>query len=361
MNHDFAKGLFFEARQVHARFVDPSGRRVKKTIEIRTHPITGRTCRIAFSRSGEREAGTATLPEPPPDWNDSAQCPFCLPQVVEKTPRINPDMGLEGRMVQGSSLLFPNLFPYGGYSAVSLFDDRHYVEIGTATLDSYRDSLVNCRNYLARVRQHDPQAVYQAITQNHLPSAGGSLVHPHLQINADAVPANHQRALLEASERYHRHSGGLLYSAYLQHERAAGTRYITRIGDWQWLAAFAPEGFYELWAILPEVYSMEALSDEHCRDLARGILCAQHYYRSLNRNGYNFGMLAVETPASRLELRASLVVRANYAPWTRSDQSGFEIMLGDMATFNRPEDTAAGARTFFPGTPNGQDPLADGN
>lgn len=348
MNAMFAHGLLFESRRVFARFVEPGGRRVKKTIEIRTNPITGRTCRIAFSRTEEREAGTERLPEPPPDWDNTAACPFCLPQVAEKTPQLNPDMGIEGRMVEGSSLLFPNLFPYGSYSAVSLFDDRHFVEIGTASLASYRDSFLNCRNYLARVRDHDPQAVYQAITQNHLPSAGGSLVHPHLQINADAVPTNHQRILLEAADRYDRQPGGQLYSAYLQHERAEGSRYITRIGDWEWMAAFAPEGFYELWAVLPQVTSLTQLAAEHWRDLARGILCAQNYYRSLNRNGYNFGLIVVETPASLLELRASLTVRSNYAPWARNDHSGFEVMLGDMATFSAPEETAAAARKFFP-------------
>jgi len=347
MNETFAQGLLFETRRVFARFVEPSGRRVKKPIEIRTHPITGRTCRISFSRSEERETGTDRLPEPPPEADNTADCPFCLPQVAEKTPQLNPDLEIGGRLVEGSSLLFPNLFPYGSYSAVSLFDDRHYVEIGTATRSSYTDSLLNCRNYLARVRRHDPQAVYQAVTQNHLPSAGGSLVHPHLQINADAIPSNQQRVLQEAAERYQRRTGGLLYSAYLQHERAEGSRYIARIGDWEWMAAYAPEGFYELWAILPQATSLGQLSDGQCRDLARGILCAQKYYRSLNRNGYNFGLLVVETPASLLELRATLIVRSNYAPWARNDHSGFEVMLGDMATFTAPEETAADARHFF--------------
>ena len=59
-------------------------------------------------------------------------------------------------MVQGDSVLFPNLFPYGGYSAVSLFDDRHFVEIGTASSEQYADCLVNCQRYLERVSCTDP-------------------------------------------------------------------------------------------------------------------------------------------------------------------------------------------------------------
>ena len=42
-----------------------------------------------------------------------------------------------------------------------------------------------------------------------------------------------------------------------------------------------------------------------------------------------------------------MLVRSNYAPWVRSDHTGFEVMLGDMATFNAPEETARLARTFW--------------
>jgi UDPglucose--hexose-1-phosphate uridylyltransferase len=83
------------------------------------------------------------------------------------------------------------------------------------------------------------------------------------------------------------------------------------------------------------------------QDLARGILNVQRFYRNLCRNGYNLGLLSVETPSSRLELRTVIMVRSNYAPWVRSDHTGFEVMLGDMTTFSAPEQTAKQARTFF--------------
>ena len=202
--------LTFESRSVTARFIEPSGQPVERRIEIRTSPVTGRTCRIAYSRVNEKETGTEVLPPPPPDAADTGGCPFCLPQVHSRTPRIHPDLASEGRLRRGASLLFPNLFPYGSYSAVSLFDNRHFVEIGTASLQSYTDSFVNCSCYLQRVLQHDPQATYQAITQNHLPSAGGSLVHPHLQINADRACTNHHRFLLQRTDQFYRRTGRLL-------------------------------------------------------------------------------------------------------------------------------------------------------
>ncbi len=122
------------------------------------------------------------------------------------------------------------------------------------------------------------------------------------------------------------------------------------IGAWQWLAAFAPEGFFEIWGILPAVTTLRDTTDSHWRDLAAGILCSQKFYRSLGRNGYNLGLLLLEDGSADLELRAVLSVRGNYAPWVRSDFSGFEVMLGDMATFCAPEQTAEWARAYWPGS-----------
>ena len=337
----------FEKETVHARFALPTGEQVEAPIEIRVNPITGRTSRIAFSRTGEREAATDSFPDPPPFSGDTANCPFCSINLPVKTPQLLKHHEASGRMIRGASVLFPNLFPYGAHSAVSLFDDRHFVEIGTASIESYTNSFRNCAEYLQRVFVRDPEAVYIAITQNHLPSAGGSLLHPHLQIQADRIASNHQRFLKERALRHFRQTDSFLLSDYLHREKAHNQRYIGTTGAWEWLAAFAPEGFFEIWGILPQATSLSQVTATAWEGLAQGVLNTQRYYRSLNRNGYNLGMLAIENEGSKLELRVVILARSNYAPWVRSDHTGFEVMLGDMATFTAPEDTAAGARPFW--------------
>jgi UDPglucose--hexose-1-phosphate uridylyltransferase len=249
-------------------------------------------------------------------------------------------------MRRGHSVLFPNLFPYGRYSAVSLFDDQHFVEIGTAGPAAYRDSLLNCRDYLLRVVARDPAARYLAITQNHLPSAGGSLLHPHLQIQADRVPANHQRFLGDRSRDYLAAEGRLLLSDYLAHEKQDGRRMLGNTGNWYWLTSFAPEGFFEIWGILPGITSLQTVRAEEWSELADGIIRCQKFYRSLGRNGYNLGIL-FENGRESLEVRAVLRVRSNYAPWVRSDFTGFELGPGDMATFDAPESVALRGRQFW--------------
>ena len=332
---------------IKARLREPDGESADRSIEIRTNPITGRTCRIAFSRIKEKESGTEVLPPPPPDAEDTENCPFCYPQMTTRTPQLHPGIAPQGRLVVGKSVLFPNLFPYGKYSAVSLFGEEHFVEIGKASHKSYTDCFVNCQGYLERVLATDPQAIYMAITQNHLPSAGGSLVHPHLQINADRIASNHHRHLLAECMRYFDQTGRYLFSDYCDHENESGERYIGKIGSWEWMTAFAPEGFFEIWGILPGVKSLQQVSLTDWANLAKGVISVQCFYRSICRNGYNLGLLVVEAPSSSLELRIVIMVRSNYAPWVRNDHTGFEVMLGDMTTFVAPEQTAAWARPFF--------------
>ena len=141
-----------------------------------------------------------------------------------------------------------------------------------------------------------------------------------------------------------------MLSSYLDHEVTEGSRYIGKTGAWQWLTAFAPEGFFEIWAILPHQTSFQQVTASEWQNLACGIVNIQKFYRSLCRNGYNLGLLAIETSSSRLELRMVIMVRSNYAPWARSDHTGFEVMLGDMTTFQAPEQTAEQARPFFSGS-----------
>jgi len=344
---DGIAGLSFVKECVAARIVAPDGAAAERPIEIRTHPVTGRRCRITFSRSAEKEAGTRELPEPPPHAGQTDRCPFCPAQRETHTPRFPPAFHAEGRMRHGQSVLFPNLFPYARYSAVSLFDDRHFVEIGTASAASYTDCLRNCAAFLQRVRQTDPPAVYMGIAQNHLPSAGGSLLHPHFQVHVDRIAPNHHRFLDRRTRAYREATGRGLFSDLVKHEQEDGTRIIGRTGSWQWLAAFAPEGFYEIWGLLPGRTSLTALAAEEWEDLARGVVNVQRFYRSLCRNGYNFGLLAVEQDDSALELRAVMLVRSNYAPWVRNDHTSFETMLGDMATFHPPEETARLARPYW--------------
>ncbi|WDP91627.1 MAG: galactose-1-phosphate uridylyltransferase [Desulfobacter sp.] len=340
----------FKQTDLVASFLDASGRPVKRVQQVRTDPVTLTQCRITPSRALENERGTGMLHPPPNADLDETKCPFCAPNLEAMTPCLAPEISRAGRMYYRDSILFPNLFPYTEWSAVSLFDNTHHVEIGTAEPAVYRDSFINCSQYLSRVMETDTDAVYMSITQNHLPGAGGSLVHPHLQVHATRQISNRHRALADRAAAHLDRYGTCIISDLLDAEKKAGQRYIGSTGSWEWIAAFAPSGFYEIWGICVQAASLRN-PDAHqvWEDLAKGVLNVQRFYRSLNRNAYNLALISVETGPVCPSLRVSLTARPSYAPWVRSDFTGFEMASGEMATFTLPESVAETAGRFWQG------------
>lgn len=71
--------LQFRQERFHSRIVLPTGDSADRPIEIRTHPITGRTCRITYSRGEEHEPGTEALPAPPPLPQIGINARFAIP------------------------------------------------------------------------------------------------------------------------------------------------------------------------------------------------------------------------------------------------------------------------------------------
>jgi hypothetical protein len=68
--------MLFKSQSISAKSLDPSGKIVRRPIEIRTNPVTGRTCRLAFSRINEKDTASGILPQPPPESDETTKCPF---------------------------------------------------------------------------------------------------------------------------------------------------------------------------------------------------------------------------------------------------------------------------------------------
>lgn len=338
----------FKKSEFSTTFSDASGNQIKRIQQVRTDPVTLKKCRITPSRALENERGTERLYHPPDSDLDEKKCPFCPGNLESATPCFMPEFSETKRHRYNDSILFPNLFPYTEWSAVSLFDNAHHVEIGSAALGAYRDSFINCSQYLVKVKEADPSAIYMSITQNHLPGAGGSLVHPHLQVHATKQISNNHRVLEQRTQTYQAKYGKCILSDLLTAEKKVKQRYIGSTGVWEWTTAFAPSGFYEIWGIARKESSLlEPEKTQVWRDLAKGVLNTQKFYKSLNRNAYNLALLSVEDGNDSPCLKVSLVARSSYAPWVRSDFTGFEISSGEMTTFTFPESVATMAKEFW--------------
>ncbi len=315
--------------------------------EVRIDPLTGRTARITAPRTDDPPIDFINPPYRDHVERTAATCPFCPERILKRTPRFAPEIAAEGRFTFGESILFPNRSPYGPYSAVSTFSPAHFIEIGRFTERHYRDNFVNARDYISCIHNADPAVRYAAVTQNYLPSSGGTLIHPHLQVNLFVKPINYLRALDERSADYLDESGRTFWDELIGREEAAGERFIGRIGAIAWLCPFAPQGQKEVWAVFEGRSDFREVSDEDLSTLSRGVLAVQQYWRAAGNNGFNLGIYSIAGAGAYYRILVRMVARTRFVPYARNDQSFFEVILGESATDEFPEKIAADLKKYF--------------
>ena len=188
-----------------SRFLDPARNfaEARRHSEVRRDPLTGHSSRILDFpiKKIDREDLSALVE------GSRAFCPFC-PEVVELvTPKFHPDLLKKERYSQGEALCVPNVFPYDENGAVCVMCRQHYVPLLDFTAPMLEDALSCCFAYLKDVVVNQPDMIYQSVNWNYMPQAGGSIVHPHLQIAASSSPTNYYAAAVPALSRYRSEHG----------------------------------------------------------------------------------------------------------------------------------------------------------
>jgi UDPglucose--hexose-1-phosphate uridylyltransferase len=328
--------IAFERETFEAELLDP--RRgfapARATVEVRRDPLTGHSARIIPPDSF-----------PPPARQDLERlaaetrdgCPFCAGRIEEQTPRLPPEVLPEGRIHAGEAVLFPNLVPYAKWSSVSVYSPgRHLLSLDELTPRLMADNLLAQRGFARRVLAHDPASAWVAVTANHLPPAGSSIFHPHLQGSANPRPTTMQRLLAAVAP------GDL--RAYVETERELGERHVAAAGGIDWIASFAPLGPAEVCAFVPGASSPHELAGDQVEELARGISTVLRVHSRLGFQSFNLALYGV--PGSEL-LLLRLVARAYFGAAERSDAMWSERLQWEAATDLAPERIAELARAAF--------------
>lgn len=328
--------LAFERETFTTELLDPrSGfERVRARVEVRRDPLTGHSARIL-------PAGTF----PPPARHDLERlaeatretCPFCPGRLEAQTPRLPPEVWPEGRITAGEAVLFPNLAPYAKWSSVSVHSPaRHLLALEQLTPRLLADNLVAQREFGRAVLAHDPASRWTTVNANHLPPAGSSIFHPHLQGSANPLPTSMQRLLAAVPPADVR--------GYVAAERAAGERFVASQGGVDWLASFAPLGPAEVCAFVTGPGSPPELADGHVEELGRGLSAVLGVYSGLGFQSFNLALYGVPGGETLL---MRIVARAYYGAAERSDAMWSERLQWEAATDVAPERVAELARAAF--------------
>jgi galactose-1-phosphate uridylyltransferase len=328
--------LVFERETFEAELLDP--RRgfapTKTTVEARRDPLTGHSARII-------PAGSF----PPPAVQDLERlaaetrdaCPFCTERIAEQTPRLPADVWPDGRIGAGEAVLFPNLVPYAKWSCVSVYSpDRHLLPLPGLTPELVADNLRVQREFARAVLAHDPSSVWITVNANHLPPAGSSIFHPHLQGSANPAPTTMQRLLAAVAPEDVR--------GYVAAEREEGVRLVASSEAIDWVASFTPLGPAEICAFVQGAGSPHELDDTRIDEVARGISAVLRLYDALGFQSFNLALYGV--PGSEI-LLLRLVARAYFGAAERSDAMWSERLQWEAATDLAPEHVAERARAIF--------------
>ncbi|MEN6395987.1 MAG: galactose-1-phosphate uridylyltransferase [Methanoregula sp.] len=286
-------------------------------LQYREENLTGLRCRISPERLKRHINQTLTIPE------GSGTCPFCRENIFSITPAFADG----NRILKGESVTFPNMFPFAEWHTVTVITSDHLVT--AFTRQQIADALTAQTESLLRFEG------YPSINWNFLPSAGASIIHPHLQGISDRRPSWMTERYLSACDEYYKKQGRRYWDAVREQERSSD-RYL--FGDEiLWSAHAVPVGEREVRGILP-VTRLDELGS-YIDLLSSGILSVIALYDKLGTHAFNMSLLfGKEKTNSGFCAFCSLISRINPNPSSTSDSAFMERLHNEPIILTLPED-----------------------
>jgi galactose-1-phosphate uridylyltransferase len=278
------------------------------------------------------------------------RCPFCPGAIEKKTARFLPGFALTGgRIAFEETTIFPNAFPYDDYSAVAVISREHFLSPAQFEPKLLHQAFQTCAIYFERAREAMPTARYALLNWNYMPLAGAGIVHPHFQLTALREPTTYHGLIIKNQQRYGLNGGRSIFDDLIAQEREDQQRYLSQIGHWHWLPAFAPRGLYEFWGLLDTDLDVLDTGEENLWDLSRGINAILRFFEDKGVQAFNMCWYSYYKPAaSGLRNMVALMPRINFPPMETSDVNYFDRLHGESVTFVIPEEVTPEVKGYFP-------------
>ncbi|NWF94448.1 MAG: hypothetical protein HXY46_16255 [Syntrophaceae bacterium] len=309
--------------------------------EVRIDPLTKRRSRIiTWGLPSKGKFDFSQMIE------ESKGCFFCPDALHLKTPQFLKETVLEGRIVMGKAVGFPNLNPVGTHGNVVVLCQEHFLNLNQFTPQIFEEGFSVSVEIIRRTMALDPNIRYWQISQNFLPPGGSTILHPHLQVIGDPIPTNEMEWLVSAGSSYYERNKSVYWNDLIEREREIGERYITSIGKVHWFVSFAPIGFNEVCATVEGHGTINTLGEEEISSLARGIVSVLKYYYDKDLNSFNFSIYSISNaPSYQLLLR--IISRTPIQPYYLNDWTSFEVLQSELTSNIFPEDLCREIRPYF--------------
>ena len=331
----------FESTNSVSRYLDPRAEfsPAEMPIEIRVHPLTEHTTRIAHI--GMPPRNEYQLPEE----INAAQLPiFAPPLVTQITPKFT-EQGLQERYARGSSVLFPNLNPYDELSPVAAVGDRPLVEPTDLDPRDVGDALALMRDFFRDVDSPRDRGV---LGWNFWPASSSSIPHPHIQAAASGRIPDRQRAERVGEELYRDENSADFWDDFLAAERE-GPRWLGEAGGFAAVVDFAPMSVVPETIVVPvdgDPWHLQESTDAQLDAVAKWMCRLAAAHASLGVSAFN-GLLHPTAPddGRPSRFRARFIPRVYVVePLHSSDWTWVQMGTGEGLTSIVPEEWAASLR-----------------
>lgn len=341
--------MTIEFRKVtqQVKFLDPRQdfAETSFSFELRTDPLTRHQGRVLSYRFA--------LPENP-DISEIIEktrqiCPFC-PEVIEKyATRFTKDFIPDGKIYLDEVTVVPNLLPYSKYGAVATLSKKHFLGMKEFTEETIVNGFSACQTYFRKVLEYDPEAKYHTVGWNYLPMAGGSIVHPHLQAEADIYPFQYHRELLDASKDYCQQNSGNFWASLIAKEKEIEERYIGSTGDVVWLVPFVPRGkiIPDIMAIFEKRDSILNVTESEWRHFATGMRRVLSYLSDQGFYSFNMAIYSGLIGQDSFRTNARISARGYFPPANVSDHDHIQRFHDEYCVCRIPEELCTELKEYF--------------
>jgi galactose-1-phosphate uridylyltransferase len=315
--------------------------------EVRHDPLTGDTARIChFAMRAPPAPDLAAI-----DALSRPGCPFCPERIESITPRFPDDLIPGGRLRRGDATLIPNLFPYDDFSAIAVLCSAHVQRMDTMPERVVVDGLAVARDFMrATASRVADRPAYGIVTWNYMPAAGGTQVHPHMQVIVTATPGNALARQLAAAGAFRARTGRVYADVLLEAERH-GARWIGDQGRVAWLAPFTPTGVLgDAMAVIRDRATLTELDDADIADFAASLVRVLRAFAARGLWSFNLCLMpdAFGAAPPRHWLTARLLPRFYLNPKLHvSDASYLQLLLEERFAMLTPEEVGSDLRARF--------------
>jgi len=286
-------------------------------LQYREEKLTGLRCRISPERLKRQIDQVFRVPE------NSGTCPFCEENIFS----ITPTFADGNRILRGESVTFPNMFPFAEWHTVTVITRDH--SVSGFTRKQIAEALMAQTESLLRFDG------YPGINWNFLPSAGASIVHPHIQGISDKRPTWMTERYISACEEYYRKYNKRYWDTVREQERVSD-RYL--FGDEIfWSAHAVPLGEREIRGVMP-ISRLDEF-ESYIEQLSEGIVSVISLYEKLGTHAFNMSVyFNKEKTKAGFCAFCSLISRINPNPLSTCDSAYMERLHGEPVILTLPED-----------------------